>query len=409
MAPPGKNLEEWRRGWGVVLCAALGVAIVGIYVHFIGAMIRPLQEAYGWSRGEIAFGLTLISVLSPIINMCVGFIADRVGARRVALAGILLFGVLFSAMGLAGPALWTWYAVCVLFGLFGHCASAVVWTMVVVKRFHYQRGLALALSLCGGGFMVAVTPLLVVALEEWVGVRGIFFTIGICGALIMLVPTLIFFHERDPRAPVISVEQAAAAPVVPGFTLKQALRMRQLWQLAGGLLLISLCMGTFVVHIQPMLTDSGLTPAVAASVALFIGPSMIVGRLATGALFDIFDPRLVTAIAFLLPAVACGLLMFLDGGYLLAAIAGIFVGLGMGAEVDVVAYLTSRYFGLRNYGTIFAVMLSIYGVGTGVGSAVAGFFYDLTASYDSLLLLLVGFAITAAALATTLGRPARMG
>src|SRR5690606_10579395 len=120
-ATAAQKLEEWRRGWGVVLCSALGIAIVGIYVHFIGAMIRPLEEAYGWSRGEIAFGLTLITVISPGVNLFIGYMADRIGARRVAIVGIILFGIIFSAMGLAGPSIWSWYAICVLFGLFGHC------------------------------------------------------------------------------------------------------------------------------------------------------------------------------------------------------------------------------------------------------------------------------------------------
>ena len=84
----------------------------------------------------------------------------------------------------------------------------------------------------------------------------------------------------------------------------------------------------------------------------------------------------MTGCAFLLPVVAAGLVMNLDGSYVMSATAGVFIGLGMGAEVDVLAYLTSRYFGLRRYGLLFAILISIYSIGVGTGSVVAGASFD---------------------------------
>src|SRR5690606_20463587 len=143
---------EWRDGWGVVLAAAIGVGISGMHVHFVGTLIKPFEAAYGWNRAEVAFGLTLMQLLAPLTYVLSGALADRFGARRVALAGVWVFGLGFVLMGLAGPALWTWYLACAAFAFLSVGASAIVWTTVVVKRFTYQRGLALALSLAGGGF-----------------------------------------------------------------------------------------------------------------------------------------------------------------------------------------------------------------------------------------------------------------
>ncbi|MFA5496498.1 MAG: hypothetical protein WC247_17155, partial [Porticoccaceae bacterium] len=81
-----------------------------------------------------------------------------------------------------------------------------------------------------------------------------------------------------------------------------------------------------------------------------------------------------------------------------------------GAEVDVVAYLTSRYFGLRAYGVLFALMMSSYGAGIGAGSALAGVGFDRLGSYDSWLLVLAGGSAIAIVLVATLGLPvARAG
>jgi MFS family permease len=153
------------------LSAALGVAVFGSFLHFVGTLMQPLQEAYGWVRGDIALGLTLITVMSPFINLIVGALVDRVGARRIALCGSISFGASFAVWGLAGPALWTWYLFCVAFALLSHFASSVVWTMMVVKRFNAQRGLALAITLSGSGLTIALTPSLALMLDYWFGVR----------------------------------------------------------------------------------------------------------------------------------------------------------------------------------------------------------------------------------------------
>lgn len=396
----GTGLQEWQRGWRLVLAATLGVAVCGSYFQFIGAMIKPLQDAYGWSRGEIALGLTLITSITPFVNLGVGALADRFGARRIALWGSISFGLSFCAWGLAGPALWTWYALSVQFAIFGHLASMVVWSLMVVKHFHLQRGLALALTLSGSGLAVAVTPTLVILLNQSFGVHGIFWLWGCASAAIMFIPALLFF--RDPGANRVSSATAQPA-VAAGYTLRAALRDRRFWQLALSMLLVALAIGTFIVHLQPMLLDSGLTPAVAASVALFIGPSMIAGRILMGLLFDRLDARLVSALAFALPAITCVLLGLLDGSYALAAIAGVVTGLGLGAEMDVVAYLTSRYFGMRSYGKIFAILSGLYGFGIGAGSALSGALFDATGNYGLALTLLAISASTAVVLVSLLG------
>lgn len=411
---------EWRQGWGVVLAAAMGISIGGLHMHFIGTMIPSLQEAYDWSRGEIAFGLTLIMVINLVGNLVVGALADRYGMRPVALWGALLFGIGFSALGLAGPAISTWYAACAFFAVLHLGVTPVVWTGGVVKWFEARRGMALALSLTGGGVMVAVTPLMVIWLVGAVGVRWIFPTVGIIGALLILMPAWRFFHDRKGhvRKELDSKEQQSessalapaaevgAAPVsLPGFSAKEAFRQRRFWQLLLAFLLVALAAGTFLVHVQPMLVDSGLTPARAATVALFIGPSMIIGRLLMGTLFDYFDPRLVTALAFTLPLAAALMLANLDGSYGLAVCAGILVGLCLGAEVDVLAYLTSRYFGLKAYGVLFAIMMSAHGAGIGIGSALAGFGFDNFGNYDQWLLALAAGAVVAIGLVLSVGLP----
>src|SRR5207253_8091353 len=91
------------------------------------------------------------------------------------------------------------------------------------------------------------------------------------------------------------------------------------------------------------------------------------------------------------------------------ALAGAFlVGLGMGAEVDIIVYLMSRYFGLRALGIAVGVAFGAFVIAGGLGPLVMGLAFDRTGSYGMPLAGFGAVAVIAAALATRLG-PYRFG
>jgi predicted MFS family arabinose efflux permease len=386
------------------LACTIGIAITGVHFHVVGAMLGPLQKAYSWTRAEAAMAVTIYSLMTPLSNVAVGMLADRFGPRRVVLLGSLLFGVSYALFGLAGPALWTWYAATVLFAILGHGVSPVVWTMAVVRNFTAGRGLALAVALSGAGLMVAVVPTLVLTLVAQMGVRGAYFVMAAGGAILMFLPAFLFFKPQGEVGVTVAQRQQTASRL-PGASVPQALRSRHFWQLGVGLAVVACTVGVFIVHFQSMLADAGLTPAEAASAALLMGPMMILGRLGTGYLFDRLPTALVAGLAFGIPVLACLLMLGFNGTLVMAMLCAGVIGLGMGAEVDVVAYVTSRYFGLRHYGVLFGILVGVYGAGIGIGSASAGMGVGRTGSYDPLLMALAIGCAAASALVATLGRP----
>jgi hypothetical protein len=81
----------------------------------------------------------------------------------------------------------------------------------------------------------------------------------------------------------------------------------------------------------------------------------------------------------------------------------VLVGLGIGAEVDIIAYLTSRYFGMRSYGTIFGWIWAVFGVSGGLGAYLMGFGFDKTGSYVAPLIGFFCAAVLATLLIASLG------
>ena len=69
-----------------------------------------------------------------------------------------------------------------------------------------------------------------------------------------------------------------------------------------------------------------------------------------------------------------------------------------------IAYLTSRYVGLRNFGTLFGVCVSAMALATGLGPWLGGLVYDTFGTYKYMLLGTVPLFLAAATLVAFLGR-----
>jgi MFS family permease len=389
----GVAMQELKANWGLLLAACICSSLVGIHYHILGMLIKPLGIAYGWSRGDTTVALTIASVLLPPVAIAVGWLGDRFGPRKIVLPGIILYGVAFSLLGLAGPSLWSWYALFSLYALVGFGGGIVLWSKAIVQKFDAQRGLALAICSSGVGILVAIIPTVILYFIASFGLRGTFFAWGACSVAIML-PVAWLFCPRDVR----HAGTAEADLVVQRSSFKTTLRIPAFWWLAIAVLAIGVCNGPLVVQMQPMLTDSGMSPQLAARAAMVMGPALIASRLSVGFLFDRFPARTVAGFCFIAPALASLLLARLDGSFIVAVPAVTAAAAAHGAEVDVAAYLTGRYIGKHHYGFAFGTIIGLYGLGLSLGSTIAGYIHDLAHSNTYVLVMIAAVSVVAVSL-----------
>jgi predicted MFS family arabinose efflux permease len=146
-----------------------------------------------------------------------------------------------------------------------------------------------------------------------------------------------------------------------------------------------------------------MASSTATTLLIGVGLATILGRLISGFLLDrVFAPHLAAAI-FLIPLI--GMTTLLLGGASLTAglAAAICFGFSLGAEVDIVGYLVSRYFGLHRYGEIYGYIFAIFTIGSGVGPYLMGLSFDKTHSYSAALGTFCGMLIVASATISRLG------
>jgi predicted MFS family arabinose efflux permease len=159
------------------------------------------------------------------------------------------------------------------------------------------------------------------------------------------------------------------------------------WLLAYSFVPISFAVGGPIPNLETMMVGKGFAVGDAVTLASLIGVAVIFGRVIGGYLLDQLWAPAVAAVLLSLPAAATFILAQPDLQFWLAAAAIMVLGMAAGVEYDLMAYLVSRYFGLKHYAAIYGALYAFFALGAGVGPYVFGAVFASSGSYDRILML----------------------
>jgi MFS family permease len=292
--------------------------------------------------------------------------------------------------------------------LIGGGTTPVVWTRTVNIWFDRGRGLALGLALAGSGVAGVFAPVLVTRIIAEYGWQAGYLAIG--GFLLVVsTPLVALLLKERPTAPPLAAGSAGtaadSAEPLPGLELDEALRQVAFWKIAVGFFLVSAVIAALIINLIPLLVDRGLDTQQAASIAGVMGIAVLVGRVAIGVLLDHFPAPLVAGVVLGLCALGCFALALPGASTWLIGLSVLSLGLAAAAEVDLVAYLSSRFFGMRAYGKVYGWQLTSFYLGAALGPLAAGMAYDRFGSYLPTLYFATGALIFGALVTSTLGKP----
>jgi MFS family permease len=394
---------EWRNGYQAVLTSFFGMGASSLAPLSLGMFMEPMQRELGWGRGEISAGLMIMSGVSSVGAALAGRLMDRFGERRVGVPGMVVYCSGIALLGTSGSLSWNWWALWFVVAC-GHVfVNPTLWATAVSKRFDVQRGLALAATSCGSGALLVFMPVTVGRLIADHGWRMTYVIMGCATAVVMLPLMMLFLRERrNPAYPprmASTVDGAASAK----SELWMSLRSGRFIRLALGCFIVTTATIGLQVHYVPLLVHGGAGRASAASMAGMIGVGSIVGRLSSGVLLDRWRGQIVGAVYFALPAFSSLFLLRYHGGSIDGSVIAGVQGLALGAELNVVAFLVGRYFGLRNYGTLVGTIMGGVVIGSGLGPTWAGAIFDATNSYRLFVVGAIAAFLIGAALIASLG------
>jgi MFS family permease len=363
---------------------AMATSSGAVMAFTFSLFIAPLEQEFGWPRATVSLGFSAMTLSLALAAPVTGRLLDRWGVRRTLIFAVPLFALSIGALSLAPKIPAVYLLFFALAGIFGSAHSPIPYAKLVAAWFDDHRGLALGIAMSGIGLGGAILPQIVRVLIDNHGWRAGFRGLSI--AILVIGMSAVLFLVRE-RPAVLLADTAAACmsdPAQPGVTLRQALRNFRFWAIAVFVLFLTLCLNGSAAHAMPLLTAHGVAPGKAASMLVALGLSSLLGRLLTGYLLDrMFAPR-VAALVCALALLGLALLVGGDGTAALAAI--VCLGFSLGAEVDVMSYLVSRYFGLRHFGALIGCMLGIFSLAAAVGAPLAGLAHDMTGSYTPALI-----------------------
>lgn len=391
----GDAARETARDWLVPVAGALGL-IVGngpISVFAFGVFIGPLEAEFGWSRASLGIATALCALLSAITLPIVGLLMDKFGVRRPLTLALCLFALNVAAIGQSNS-LGMFIALTALAGLTGAAQSPIGYVKSIATYFDRRRGLAIGIAMSGIGIGTALIPLYAQWLIGSFGWRIAYAGLGLAIAAIALPSVLLLLREpADDR-----VSAGAGTPAI-GVGLAEAIRGRSFWRIALAVLLVSIAVNGLLVHTVPLLVERGWNPGAATRVLAAAGVAGLLGRLAAGYLMDKVFGAYVASSFFVLA---------IGGAYLLASgsspvLGVVAIGLAAGAEVDMIGFFVSRYFGLKRFGQLYGALFAIFTIGAGLGPLLLGTLYTKLGGYD-VGMLMCGLCLAAASLCVlTLG------
>jgi MFS family permease len=367
----------------------------------IGVFLVPIAQDFGWPRAGVSGVLGLISVISAISYPLIGRAMDRFGARWLLLVGNLGLAMGILLVSRASGTMLDFYWRFAVVGLFGTMAATGMVSKVVSNWFDARRGLMLGVTAgVGNGLGATIMPVVAGLVLTTHGWRAGY---AVIGTIVALAAPFIALWLRD--APPATARKAAA-PLADGMRLSEAMRTGAFW-----LMLLAVAAGAggmtaMFTHVVPILTGHGVGLAEATGVVAVFALVTAGWQVVTGGLLDRFrTPRL------LLPMYASAmggmLLLQFASGSAAIMLAGVLLGIGMGAEYAALSYFVSRYFGLRHFGTIVGAFYAVVAFIQGVAPMLMDMSFDRTGSYATATLAIVGALLLGMVLLALLPHPDR--
>jgi len=359
---------EFRERWPIVLAAFIGLLFSsGTFVVYAFSAFTPaLAAEFGWGPLQIATALGLFNLASVIASPVMGRMVDVHGGRRVVIVSTAGLAASFAALALLPNKLPVFYAMFIALALIGTGTTSPAYASIIVGWFDRSRGLALGLAMAGVGVGGAVLPSVIQLIISQLGWRAAYAILGLSVAVIGL-PTLILLLRSPPRPLRHATEASTSAPAM----MWTALRQRAGWTIALFAFLAGVMLIGVLGHLVPILMDKGLSAVRAAHFQAGFGLAVIAGRCFIGPLMDrLFAPRVALAVFSIATLGLAVLATSENAASLMLAI--VTLGLALGAEIDVLGYLISRYFPPAVFGTVYGCVFALFTLGAAVGSVANG-------------------------------------
>ena len=387
--------KKLHGGWIVVAVGMLTTFMAMGSLLSLPVFLAPISADMGWSRGGIAFGITISFIVMGFASFVWGSLSDRYGPRPVLLTGIALLAIGWAWVSRATSLL----EFQLVYGVvIGAASGSLMAPLMSTVTLWFDKHRALAVSLVSAG--LAVAPMTVSPLASWAlgvyGWRPTLMSFAVVIAVVLLPAALLV--KRPPNLALPKPGKEGSAELRQAA--RKALRSRPFIVMALTFFACCATHGGPIFHTISYALGCGLSAMAAVTIYSVEGFAGLIGRLVFGMLADRVGVKRMIVAGLLIQALAAGSYTLASGLGDFYGVAFVF-GLAYGGVMPLYSALARSYFEPQVMGTVLGALMIGSSLGMALGPALGGWVYDNLHSYAWMYIgsLFVGLGAVAIALA----------
>ena len=392
-------------GWVVVIAGAVILSTCSLALFTFGVFLRPLTLEFGWERGPLSLAVSLTFLVAGLAGIGTGKLSDRYGPRVLVTLGGIAMGAGYILMAHVTNLVQVYIFWGLFLGIAQSCLTIPIFS-TIPRWFVQKRGIAVSIPFAGFGIGSIVSPLLAQVLISEYGWQNAVIVLGIIAWAINIPMSQLM--RKDPAAMRL---KPYGEPVEPGanisgnrdqgLSLIETIRTLPFWMMSTIDFLWLLCQQTITTHIVSHVTDKGFGELVAAGILSVIGGVTVAGMLSIGFISDKLGARRSLSICLTIGALSFIWFIFAREIWAFYLFSFAF-GFAVGGTKPLDMLVPAELFGVKSMGIILGAILLCGTIGGALGPAFAGYAFDITGSYDVVLIALAFLSIIATILGLAL-------
>ena len=394
-------------GW-YVLAASFLILFLSSGARFtVGIAFKPLIAEFGWSRSAVSLAVFLNMAVYSLSVIATGKLYDRFGPKWVIIVSTIFVSSGYMLIALT-QTLWHFlvlYGVVAALGLGG--TTVPIFAALMSTWFEKRRGLTISLALSGNCLgQFALVPLFSTLITDygwrashlWIGLMMLVLNLGLTFLVIRGDPedlgVVPYGRKEESRSPSL-IDDAEDTPPVRDMGLREVMRTSSFWLFV---LFMFVCgSGDFLMttHMIPMVTDFGIPAVTASNMLAWFGLLSLAGILVAGPASDLIGDKIPIALTFLLRVFAFLLVIAyqnLTSFYVFALI----FGFSYLVTAPLTPTLVGRLYGFSHVGVLSGFITTVHHLGGGFAAWGGGVLFDMTGSYQAVLVISAILAAIAA-------------
>jgi predicted MFS family arabinose efflux permease len=367
---------------GLVLLAAGGVFAVTMGARqSMGLFLSVINSSTGLGLASISLAFGVGQLWWGLTQPVAGLIADRYGAGRV-----LLFGLLLVCLGTAlVPLMTTTFGLIVAIGVLaaggaGFAGPSVLLSATARLAPPAKRGIASGIVNAGGSFGQFI---FVPIAQGITAVAGWAFAIQSLAAIVLLALPAAWVLRGSAAA---AAGTAASAAPVKRETAREAIRRAMhdpsYLLLAAGFFVCGFHVAFIATHLPGVVAACQLPPSVGAWALAIVGLFNIVGSFSMGWAIGRWRMKSLLSLVYAARGVAVLVFLFAPKTEAVVLVFAAFIGLTYLSTVPPTAGLVAKFFGPAHMATLFGFVMLSHQIGGFLGAWLGGKAFEWTGSYD---------------------------